>query len=101
MQTPPAPAIRAAAVSFGFGPEWARDTGCCGKPAACTNPSPACMMRGNPWKRRHALTTPQDTPAPFRAGRLDGETPAPAAARTPRVAADSVVLLADVSEWQP
>jgi len=88
-------------MSFTFGPEWARDTGCCAKPVGCTNTTPACLMRGHPWKRRYALTTPPDSPVPFRAGRLDGETPAPAAARTPRVASGSVVLLADCSEFQP
>ncbi len=45
-------------MSFTFGPEWARDTGCCAKPAGCTNMSPACLMRGHPWKRRHAQATP-------------------------------------------
>jgi GH25 family lysozyme M1 (1,4-beta-N-acetylmuramidase) len=92
-------------VSFGFGPEWARDTGCCAKPIGCTYTGPACLMRGHPWKRRHALTP--DQPVPFRAGRT-GETP-PLAAATAHLAAPSVasvasgqvVLLADVSEWQP
>jgi GH25 family lysozyme M1 (1,4-beta-N-acetylmuramidase) len=92
-------------VSFGFGPEWARDTGCCAKPAGCTHTGPACLMRGHPWKRRHALTP--DQPVPFRAGRT-GETPPLAAAAAhlaapsaPSVASGQVVLMADVSEWQP
>jgi len=89
-------------VSFTFGPEWAKDTGCCGKPRGCTNTGPACLMRGHPWKRRHALTP--DQPVPFRAGR-DGETP-PLAAATAHltaagVASGQVVLMADVSEFQP
>ena len=99
----------APAVSFGLGPAWARNTQCCGKPVGCTNMSGQCRMLGHPWKRWHretygqetAMTTPQDNPAPFRAGRGDSETPAPAAARTPRIATGSVVLLADVSEFQP
>ncbi len=45
-------------VSFCFGPAWARDTGCCGKPEGCTNTGPACLMRNHPWKRRHAQPGP-------------------------------------------
>ncbi len=41
-------------VSFRFGPAWARDTGCCGKPAGCTNTSPGYLLRNHPRKRRHA-----------------------------------------------
>jgi len=51
------------AVSFTFGPEWARDTGCCGKPIGCTNMSPACLMRGHPWKRWHRLLKPASGPS--------------------------------------
>jgi GH25 family lysozyme M1 (1,4-beta-N-acetylmuramidase) len=86
-------------VSFTFGPAWARDTGCCAKPVGCTNTSPACLMLRHPWKRRHALTTP--AAVPFRAGRV-GETP-PLAAAAQLAApefASSVVLMADVSEFQ-
>jgi GH25 family lysozyme M1 (1,4-beta-N-acetylmuramidase) len=49
------------------------------------------------------MTSPQDNPVPFRAGGLAGETAAPLAAHfaTPSVVTGSVVLLADVSEFQP
>lgn len=85
-------------MSFTFGPAWARSTGCCGKPAGCTNTGLACLMRGHPWKRRHAVTTPQ--PVSFRAGRAEQATAA-AVVATPSVITGGVTLLADVSEFQP
>ena len=101
-------------MSFFLGPEWARATTCCGKPRGCTNMSDQCRMLNHPWKRWHRETYGQQAAmpgsedsltgdvTPFRAGRGDSETPAPAAARTPHIAtADSVVLLADCSEFQP
>jgi hypothetical protein len=100
-------------VSFGLGPEWARDTTCCAKPVGCTNMSGQCRMLNHPWKRWHrqaygqampgsedSVTTPPAVP--FRAGRA-GETP-PLAAAAQLAApefASSVVLLADCSEFQP
>jgi len=100
-------------MSFGLGPAWARDTQCCGKPHGCTNMSGQCRMLGHPWKRWHRETYGQAMPGsedsvttpdivPFRAGRT-GETP-PLAAAAQLAApefASSVVLLADVSEFQP
>lgn len=41
---------------FGFGPAWARNTTCCGKPVGCTNMSGQCRMLNHPWKRWHRET---------------------------------------------
>ena len=86
-----------------FGPEWARDTGCCAKPAGCTNPGPACLMRGHPWKRRHAMATSRrNWPVMFRAGRSGSEYPAYTLQGGGQMADQpGVVLLADISEFQP
>lgn len=35
---------------FGFGPAWSRGSGCCGKPAGCTNTSDACLFLNHRWK---------------------------------------------------
>ncbi len=92
-------------MSFGFGPEWARDTGCCGKPVGCTNMSPACLMRGHPWKRRHAMATSRrNWPVMFRAGAAPAELPpppGPLAAAHPAVILPGITLLADISEFEP
>jgi hypothetical protein len=48
---------------IGFGPDWASDTGCCGKPVGCTNLTEACLMRRHWWKRRHAGETIDEAPA--------------------------------------
>jgi hypothetical protein len=50
---------------FGFGPAWARDTGCCAKPAGCTNMTGVCLMRNHPWKRAHAQPPPAEEPRIF------------------------------------
>ncbi len=91
-------------MSFGFGPEWARDTGCCAKPRGCTNMSPACLMLHHPWKRRHAMTSRRNWPVMFRAGAAPAELPpppGPLAAAHPAVILPGVTLLADISEFQP
>ncbi len=51
-------------MSFGFGPEWARGTTCCGKPVGCTNMSGQCRMLGHPWKRWHRQTYGQEAATP-------------------------------------
>jgi hypothetical protein len=47
---------------FAFGPAWARDTGCCGKPVGCTNMTGACLMRRHWWKQRYAQVPGWDDP---------------------------------------
>lgn len=37
-----------------YGPAWARNTTCCGKPIGCTNMSAQCLMRNHPWKQENA-----------------------------------------------
>src|SRR6266702_7538859 len=71
-----------AAVSFGSGPEWARDTGCCGKPAGCTCTGPACLMRGHPGNgdTRCLLPALKGGDYPARARKTTRHAPAYAAA---------------------
>lgn len=99
-------------MSFGFGPEWARGTACCGKPVGCTNMSGQCRMLGHPWKRWHRETYGQEAAMPESEDRVTGdvkpfraggaELPQGLSAHTAKPAfADSVVLMADCSEFQP
>jgi hypothetical protein len=37
-------------ATFSFGPTYARDTGCCGKPVGCSNTGEECLHRNHQWK---------------------------------------------------
>jgi hypothetical protein len=50
--------------TFGFGPAWARGSGCCAKPEGCSIMTEPCLMLNHPWKRWHREKYGQEPAAP-------------------------------------